>query len=100
MNNNVLLRSGLKNFGSTCYINATLQSLFSLSDFVEPFMEVSEEVVNTGNTYDTMIEELGVVFQRATMRLDSDKQLKRFVSKVKKTSSSFNNSRQQDAHEF
>jgi ubiquitin C-terminal hydrolase len=104
-------REGFKNGGQTCYINATLQLLFNITDFRQRLTllhkrlrtesrltELVGIVYDNGKFQDTLTWILGSVFQRKV----SDKvvdagDLKKCMSKI---ASQFGQNNQEDAHEL
>ncbi|CAF0907400.1 unnamed protein product [Adineta steineri] len=90
---------GLVNFGNTCYCNSVLQALY----FCKPFRE---RVLNYRITQKSKKENLLTCLADLFHMIVSGKrrtgalQPKKFINKLRKENSTFDNDMQQDAHEF
>ncbi|CAF0759557.1 unnamed protein product [Rotaria sordida] len=90
---------GLVNFGNTCYCNSVLQALY----FCKPFRE---RVLNYRSTQKSKKENLLTCLADLFHMISSGKrrtgalQPKKFINKLRKENSTFDNDMQQDAHEF
>ncbi|CAM4865974.1 unnamed protein product [Rotaria socialis] len=90
---------GLVNFGNTCYCNSVLQALY----FCKPFRE---RVLNYRSTQKSKKENLLTCLADLFHMIISGKrrtgalQPKKFINKLRKENSTFDNDMQQDAHEF
>ncbi|CAF3657012.1 unnamed protein product [Rotaria sp. Silwood1] len=90
---------GLVNFGNTCYCNSVIQALY----FCKPFREhVLNYRLTQKNKKDNLLTCLADLFH---MIINGKKrtgalQPKKFINKLRKENTIFDNDMQQDAHEF
>ena len=101
----VPFKQGIKNLGNTCYINATLQCLFSTESFVDKMIETYER-------FKIIVEQDEFAMMNALMTLIADKMMgskdhstnvKRFINSVRinyKSRNLFTENVQEDAQEF
>ncbi|MEQ2295963.1 hypothetical protein AMECASPLE_020021 [Ameca splendens] len=91
---------GLPNLGLTCYINATLQSLLTLSCFVQ---EIHNQMLVWGSHYKSQLFrgflDIGVC-RFSSIREEKKLVLSTFKRIIAEFNSDFEDSRQKDAHEF